>query len=336
MPLTVKSTVGRRWTAAALIAANVASVVLASVFSAGAPAQFYPLFGLIVVVAAMAHGRRAGYLCVGLTALLLAFFDFEGPGFAVADEKDALGLVLFLICGVAAVALAGAARDRTIARDQALAAAETAAKASQGLLAEFRHRLMNDLSSISFTAALQARRASTEESSAALGDLCDRISSLGRIYARLEARGDADQQIEIRPFIVELCKDFEVLHLSTRPVSVDATVELKHLSLHRSVTVGIILNELLTNSAKYAFPEEEEGGRIRVRLQDCRADPSKFVLEVEDDGVGFVETTPKGAGLGQKLIRSMAAQLQGEFSLERRDGSTVAAVVFPRTEDPER
>jgi two-component sensor histidine kinase len=290
---------------------------------------------LIVVVAGMLLGRRAGYFTVGFTALLLAFFELRGPGFAVADERDALGLVLFLAFGVATVALTDRARDRTAARDQELRVAKSTAEINQSLLSEFMHRLMNDLSSVSFMAAYRARQAETEEAKAALYDLGERIRSLGRIYTRLQLHGEIDRKVEIKSYIEDLCNDFYIIHFSKRPIILKTQVDETDIALDRAVIIGIVLNELLTNAAKYAF-SDDVGGNVVVRLRDAPGDVDQLMLEVEDNGVGPGDAAPKGSGLGQKLIHTMAAQLKGAFTLERRGGLTVAAMVFPRSDDPAR
>jgi two-component sensor histidine kinase len=330
MPLNVSSAAWRPWAYVATVCAVIIGVAAASLLTPTASAQFYPAFGLIVVVAGMVLGRRAAYLSVGLTALLLAFFGLRGPGFAVADEREALGLILFLTFGVVTAALIGAARDRIEASDAAVMAARSEAEIKQSLLSEFMHRLMNDLSSISFSAAIQARHAETEEARDTLHDLCERISSLGRIYARLQMRGEADRRVEIKSFVEDICQDFYITHLSMRPISIKTNIESIEFTLDRAVLLGISINELLTNAAKYAF-NEDAGGNIFVRLREAPGDADQLMLEVEDDGVGPGGVAPKGTGLGQKLIQSMAEQLKGKYSLERKHGLTVAAVTFPRS-----
>ena len=91
--------------------------------------------------------------------------------------------------------------------------------------------------------------------------------------------------------------------------------------------VGLIINELLTNTLKYAFPDQR-AGRVRVTFE---REPQAYCLRVSDDGVGMVAGTETASGLGQRLVRAMASQLRG--SLEIGPGpnasGTCATVRFP-------
>ena len=92
--------------------------------------------------------------------------------------------------------------------------------------------------------------------------------------------------------------------------------------------IGLIINELLTNALKYAFLDERSG-TVKVRF---RREQDAFCLLVQDDGVGMsFERTPSGSGLGQRLVRSMVAQLQGTHEITPDQGApgTVVTVRFP-------
>ena len=94
--------------------------------------------------------------------------------------------------------------------------------------------------------------------------------------------------------------------------------------------MGLILNELLTNALKYAFPEDRHG-HVRVSFERVG---DEFVLRVSDNGVGIApERGAQGSGLGQRLVRSMAGQIGGTLEIKPDEGDlgTVATVRFPVT-----
>jgi two-component sensor histidine kinase len=98
------------------------------------------------------------------------------------------------------------------------------------------------------------------------------------------------------------------------------------LATDKAVSVGVIVNELITNALKYAFPDGQ-GGTIRVGLA-VRDDQA--VLTVEDDGVGHSESEPpKGTGLGTLIIGAMAKTLQGSVERQPAEFGSRTVLSFP-------
>ena len=102
-----------------------------------------------------------------------------------------------------------------------------------------------------------------------------------------------------------------------------------HLLLQEwAVPVGLILNELLTNAFKYAFPNDRRGA-IKVEF---RKESDSYSLAVADDGVGMSSrpaAEQKGSGLGQRLIRSMVGQLDGSLTAEPAEAGSIVSIRFP-------
>ena len=100
------------------------------------------------------------------------------------------------------------------------------------------------------------------------------------------------------------------------------------MEIYFSEAIGLVINELLTNALKYAFPEDRSG-TVQVRFM---RQEDGFCLMVIDDGIGIpCERKPDGSGLGQRLIRSMVMQLQGsvEFTPDSGAAGTIVTVRFP-------
>jgi two-component sensor histidine kinase len=93
-----------------------------------------------------------------------------------------------------------------------------------------------------------------------------------------------------------------------------------------SVSLGVAVQELVTNAFKYAYPEDAPG-EVRVRL--TRLDGARAELTVEDDGVGMAQSAPRGGtGLGSKIIQTMASALQTHVEYINRRPGTAARLVL--------
>ena len=105
------------------------------------------------------------------------------------------------------------------------------------------------------------------------------------------------------------------------------TVSLPWLALDHAVPCGLLINELLSNSLKYAFPDER-CGNIGVALE--AATPDTYRLRVWDTGIGLPEgaESSRSSTLGMRLVQSLSRQLRGTLKITRTEG-TVIAVTFP-------
>ncbi len=151
--------------------------------------------------------------------------------------------------------------------------------------------------------------------------------------------------MDTKDFIEGLCRDLERAQSGgeLRPVALIAQAESHILDAERAVHLGLVLNELVTNALKYAFPDNG-AGTVRVRFA-CEGE--SFALSVSDDGVGMsADETPSaasrtagkqrplGTGLGTRLLQGLAAQLRGTLSRHRGENGagTLAELRFPVVE----
>jgi two-component sensor histidine kinase len=108
-------------------------------------------------------------------------------------------------------------------------------------------------------------------------------------------------------------------------------LEAEALRIHtdKAVSLGVIVNELVSNACKYAYGEGEPG-EVRVRFKrDPSSDVEKFMLEVEDDGCGLSDEGPKGTGVGAKLISAMAHSLSSKMTYDQAHSGCRAVLVAP-------
>lgn len=301
----------------------------------------YPilLFFIPTFACALLFDRGTGVFSVLLSAACIAYFLLPPiHSLAVSDSQNVLGLAIFVAIGLAIAAvietLHRALYRLTKVNDQLLRANERLTQSDWEkdlLLREVGHRIRNDLTALVSLVQLQQRSIHDEAGRTALGATADRIRVLARVHDRLQ-RADEAAVVNTRDFICALCDDLRASTLGLRPIAIRVEVEPHDLLQQTAVSLGLVINELVTNALKYAFPDDRSG-IVEVRLM--REDDG-YRLLVTDDGVGLgPEGThrPKGSGLGQRLIRSMVAQLGGryEIGLNAISGGTVATVSFPAT-----
>jgi two-component sensor histidine kinase len=178
----------------------------------------------------------------------------------------------------------------------------------QDMLAqEFEHRLVNGLQVIASLLSLQSRTATTPEASAQLMVAARRVAALGRVHHRLHLL-DHQDHVEFMGYLRLLCSDLSNL-LFAESASPAIAVEGAEADIPTgfAIPLGFIVNELITNSAKYAL------GRIVVRFE--KTERADYSLSISDDGpglpTGFDPANSKG--LGMRIVRALVLQIGGKL-----------------------
>jgi PAS domain S-box-containing protein len=218
--------------------------------------------------------------------------------------------------------------------EEALASIETARKK------EIHHRIKNNLQVISSLLDLQAEhfrnRENIKDSEVleAFRESQDRVISMALIHEELY-RGEGFETLNFSLYIRELAEN---LLLTYRLGDTDITLKMDLeenllFDVDAAVPLGMIVNELISNSLKHAFPDRKRG-EIRIKLsrekneecmksiaEDCKS--TNFILVVSDDGVGIPENLDieNLDSLGFQLVTSLVDQLDGEFELKRKNGT---------------
>jgi two-component sensor histidine kinase len=262
----------------------------------GWPAQGYPFLMLTFSIAgAAALNGGAGYFATAAATLAcMPFIPSSATGWIRADWI--LPVAVFVVLGVGITALVESLTHAIRDREQALVEAQAATRRRGLLLVEYRHRSRGDLQSISSLLRLRARYVDSEAAKAALREAAEHTVALGRIHARLEhARHDADEVAVVNSgcFIRGICADL------MPPVTTVAAAVSQALSTERSVSVGLLLVELV------AAARRDRAGRVDVRLTVAGDDT--FILDVIDDRAAEGETD----GLRARLVGLLAVQLRG-------------------------
>lgn len=190
------------------------------------------------------------------------------------------------------------------------------------LLRETQHRVKNNFSSLSAMLSLQADAASSPEAATALRAAIGRIESLLVLYERmLEAEGRRD--IAVDGYLGDIVDTVLSQHDRAKDIVLDKRLGDFSLEPGLLLPLGIVLNEFLTNTMKYAFPD---GGPGKVSVVATRRQ-GVVTLRVSDNGRGIPRGATAGRGLGLNLVGKLAAQLGGEFEV-RRDRGTRATLSF--------
>jgi two-component sensor histidine kinase len=232
------------------------------------------------------------------TALGTAFAYFSiGP--TVPFSGYVATCMLFAVTGALAGLLAEALRSE-------MEKVMRAEKVKTVLLMELAHRTKNNLAMLSAMMRLQAKHSVT--ASEALSEMATRIQVMAQVYDHLTIRADR-KFVDAREYLTEICQHLTASISGTSPVAIKVDADELYIHSEQAVPIAIIVNELATNSLKYAFPEGR-AGLIQVTL---RAN-DEVVLSVTDNGVGI--RGERSEGLGSRVVSLLTQQLGGTITRE--------------------
>jgi two-component sensor histidine kinase len=195
----------------------------------------------------------------------------------------------------------------------------------QILLKEVNHRVKNSLQVVSGMLHLQASAVGDPVLSERLQEASTRISAVGRAYERLAYNADYEN-IELVSYLREVISDLERA-VAPCKVQLEAPEEIQ-FAADRAILVALVVNELILNAGKYAYPDSDSGS-IWVRL--VRTNNDHVLVSVRDEGIGlpagFDPTTSKR--LGSRLIHALAKQLEAELTRPFTAVGTNFTLLFP-------
>ncbi len=196
------------------------------------------------------------------------------------------------------------------------------------LMQELTHRVKNSLQSIASMVKIEARIHKSGEGKAALERVSHRIDALGQLYAKL-SKSDTVEAVDAATYLDDLCRDLVASVSKDRGASIvlktDIASEL--LPTDQAIPMGLIVNELVTNALKYAFPSETKG-TVMVTLKRV---PGALRLTVADDGKG-IDITRADSGLGGRLVEGFAQRLGGKVERESGSQGTTVHLILPSPE----
>ena len=328
----------------AVLAAAVALLVrhgLTRTTGPGLPAYvtFYPA----VMFTGTLCGFGPGLLATAVSALLAAYWILPPVGrLAIHSPTDAAGLAIFVAMGVGISLVAELyhrARDRAAAalatqREQARAlrertrmeeALQQALADKETLLKEVHHRTKNNLQMLCSLLELQAQAIESPEGKEALELSTGRIYAIARLYEQLY-RSMSSGQVILCEYLRGLAENFQNTY-ATHGITVQLPpLNGIYLDVDRAIPCGLIVNELLTNAVKHAFPPEVRG-TVGIGLRKVGA---MVELRVWDNGRGLPADLDiaTSTSLGLRLVRILALRLRADITVESYEGAAFT-LTFP-------
>jgi two-component sensor histidine kinase len=251
--------------------------------------------------------------------------------------KDARGDFIPLLLA----AVDGALRQAELRRARSEAEAEVhasrdryAALAAERevLLREVNHRVGNSLQIIASLLHLQANSSTEDDVKAALTNAMGRVAAVAQVHRRLYTSHDLNSVL-LNQYLDALLDDLRRSAEGNRMSRLTLKAEGVEIDPDRAVAIGIVVNELVMNAVKYAYPDGP--GPIHVELHSEGED---LVLSIADDGVGLDAKSggsdPRSTGMGQRIVSAMAAKLEAAVERDPSHAGTKIVLRFPRAGAP--
>ncbi|HNG88722.1 MAG TPA: tetratricopeptide repeat protein [Saprospiraceae bacterium] len=188
------------------------------------------------------------------------------------------------------------------------------------LLKEIHHRVKNNLEVVSSLLALQSAQIDDPNVKDAMQEGQNRVQSIGIVHQKLYQR-DNLAAIEMKDYFLNLSESVLDSFGADDRVQIECSMSQLELDIDTAVPLGLIVNELLTNALKYAFPEGRKG-KIQIKLE--RKNEHALHLQIADDGVGKASAAPRGTGFGTQLVELLTRQLNGSMRKDTRHGTAVS------------
>lgn len=197
------------------------------------------------------------------------------------------------------------------------------------LLKEIHHRVKNNLQIISSLLNLQANMLHDEKTKSVLYQSKSRIESMCKVHEMLYSSKNLSS-INYKNYLNDLIQTlFQNASISTKQINLELKIKNLILNINTAIPLGLIINELVTNSLKYAFAENSIG---LIFIQITHLENNLFELTYKDDGVGYSPeiTFQNTQGLGFQLITSLVEQLNGKITRKLVKKGTCYQLVFDK------
>ncbi len=199
-------------------------------------------------------------------------------------------------------------------------------KEKETLLKEIHHRVKNNLQIVSSLLDLQSDMVEDESLQNTFTAIQTRIKSMALVHETLYSSMDL-AAINSRDYIQGIAEYLSSIYSQTgNRIPIEAEVDDINLDIDRAIPLGLIINELLSNALKYAFPDEHTG---TISLDFKRFDTGDISLTISDDGVGIPPDVDveNPSALGLQLVNMLTEQIKGTLTITREDGTTFEIII---------
>lgn len=313
-----------RWLSEALIAILVTGLFVGlRIVAAPWLGNFAPfsLAILALVIASLLGGWRSGAISLVLGIALLWYFLLPPANdFALTSAPVAFSLALVAVSEVA-ILFALALYQRQVRRGEL----ERIRRINflGHALREMDHRTKNNFQIVTSLLTLQGSRSGNPDVTRALGEAVERLKAVAAVYASLAPSSQGLGTVRLQDHLQEICDQIRRGILADS-VELKAELEAMLVPHETAVSIGIIVNELVTNACKHAFGPG--GGEIRVRAVK-EAESAR--IEVADNGKGFAAGAKARSGLGTRLVAAFVQRLRGRSKVHSSPDGTVHTILVP-------
>lgn len=190
----------------------------------------------------------------------------------------------------------------------------------ENLIRESHHRIKNNLQVVSSLLKMQSKSVHSDEAKSSLMEAFNRVKTIALLHQRLQG-SQSFKNIKVKDFIEQLTGNIKH-SLTTDESDIELKTQLLDMEIETddTISIGLIINELITNSIKYGFPDKK--GKIEVKLYNLGPE---LVLEVKDNGIGFPENFDplSGKSLGFKIVKSLATKLKAQLEVRNENGAII-------------
>ncbi|MCP4149656.1 MAG: response regulator [bacterium] len=195
---------------------------------------------------------------------------------------------------------------------------KTALLEKEIMLKEIHHRVKNNMQIISSLLNLQASQTTDATNRQLFMECNSRIRSMSIVHEKLYQSQNL-AEINFKEFIDEMIVELSrMYYATTEKISMSVNCEDIHLDINRAIPCALLLNELVSNAMKYAFPDKRPG-EIQILFRKIE---KKFVMEVADNGIGMLSDLDLNntSTLGMQLVNALSTQLEANIQLDNSNG----------------
>lgn len=268
----------------------------------------------------------------GLTTFLLAFihawyvvlpihysfsFEVDGDGArTIVNGCAALFILLFAEIFRRGIWMAREERDRQL-------------QTTKNLIRELEHRTKNNFAMVSALLNMQSRNHTSSKVKEALDMASSRVNGFAAIHDSIYSSKDFQEEIDISDYLDVLCESLRTAFVSSKNIDITLSASSYRLQRDKAVALGLIMNEVVTNAIKHAFPDNREG-TIKVVFSASQGEP--WSLVISDNGCGMdtakslknsSKSKKQNGGLGTRLTQTFAQNADAEIDVKTsKDGTT--------------
>jgi two-component sensor histidine kinase len=258
--------------------------------------------------------------CILFVLISFKFHWFDGfiDTSVVADEQRKMSFYILLVCSLVYSFVIVTTYRQQYKRMQDSVEEQTV------LLAEVNHRVKNNLAIIISLLNMQKNATGNSETKNAIQDVHDRIMSMALVHQKMYQNKNKTS-IELGNFIADLVVEIRNSLDLKENIMYETMIDSVRLDVSIAIPIGLILNELITNSIKHAFHEIEEPNiSITLTKKD-----GLIELVMKDNGMGTtLENLNENTGIGMSLIQSLVDQIEGKYTFEVNNGVSFK-LIFP-------